>query len=100
MRVANTRCQHVRVMAVRKDPILVWLDRNGVEGGHTEICKIEVSTVNKHKAELLDLRNLAVSKIHLLKRMTLELRVIHVLVMASVSIGARLVMFLSGSYIT
>ena len=96
MRVANTRCQHVRVMAVPKDPILVWLDRKGVEGGHTEICKIEISTVNKHKTELLDLRNLAVSKIHLLKRMMLELRVIHVLIVASVSIGARLVDVLIG----
>lgn len=100
MRVANTRCQHVRVMAVRKYPKLVWLVGKWSRGGHTEICKIEVSTVNKHKAELLDLRNLAVSKIHLLKRMTLELRVIHVLKVASVSIGARLVDVLIGSYIT
>lgn len=31
MRVANTRCQHVRVMAVRKYPKLVWLVGNRVE---------------------------------------------------------------------
>ena len=49
------------------------------EGEHTIICRLNVSWVNRQWSFARDSRNLAVSRIHLLKRMTLELNVIHVL---------------------
>ena len=79
IRVANVRCQHVRVMAEERKWRISSV-KGSVRGSLTIICTSNVSSVNDHGALWVGhSRNLAVSKIHLLKRMTVELKAIQVL---------------------
>ena len=72
------------------------LGKIGGGGRHTEICVLVISVVNRRKAKTLDSRNLAVSKIHLLKMMTLELKEIHALTEVSVNTGDQFIYVLIG----
>ena len=79
IRVAKVRCQHVRVMAEERK-WRISLVEGSIRGRLTIICTSNVSRVNGNGAlRVGHSRNLAVSKIHLLKSMTVELKAIHVL---------------------
>lgn len=70
-----------------RDEVLALYSRKDI-GEHTVVCERGISIDYMDLSEGLDLRNLAVSRIHLLNRMMLELRVIHVLVEVAISICA------------
>ena len=71
-----------------KDGVLALESRKDI-GEHTVVCELAISMDYADLSQGLDLRNLAVSRIHLLNRMMLELRVIHVLVEVAISICAE-----------
>lgn len=71
-----------------KDGVLALYSRKDI-GEHTVACEHAISMDYTDQSQELDLPNLAVSRIHLLNRMMLELRVIHVLVEVAISICAE-----------
>ena len=71
-----------------EDDVLALYSRKDVRE-HTVVCEHAISMDYTDISQGLYLRNLAVSRIHLLNRMMLELRVIHVLVEVAISICAE-----------
>lgn len=85
MRVANARCHVVRTIAVRRAVSATALLQPGDQEEHTETWRPLAS--HPHDIHRDDhIRNPAVSKSHLLNKITLELNEIHVLSRAIVSV--------------